>query len=76
MLKRAAHNFRELGTVKVASIKKRWTGMRTEELLDRRGMQNAKNRIPDLKNEAFDICHIKVLGFSVLKLIHKRRAAR
>lgn len=50
--------------------------MCTEELLDRRGMQNAKNRIPDLKDEAFDICRIKVLGFSVLKLIHKRRAAR
>ena len=45
--------------VKAANIKKMWTGMSTEELLENRRKQNAKNRIPDLKDEAFDISRIE-----------------
>ena len=59
--------------VKSANIKKMWTGMSTEELLKNRRNQNAKNRIPDLKDEAFDISHIEIMGCPVLKLIHKKR---
>lgn len=44
--------------VKAANVKKMWTGMSTEELLENRRKQNAKNRIPDLKDEAFDISRI------------------
>ena len=36
--------------VKAVNIKKMWTGMSTEELLENRRKQNAKNRIPDLKD--------------------------
>ena len=36
--------------VKAVNIKKRWTGMSTEELLEQRRRANAKNRIPELKD--------------------------
>lgn len=62
--------------VKAANIKKMWTGMSTEELLENRRRQNAKNRIPALSDEAFDISRIEVMGFLVLKLIHKKKSNR
>ena len=62
--------------VKAANIKKMWTGMSTEELLENRRRQNAKNRIPDLKDEDFTISRIEVMGFPVLKLIHKQKTNR
>ena len=60
--------------VKAVNIKKMWTGMRTEELLENRRKQNAKNRIPNLKDDDFIINRIYVMGFPVLKLIHKKKA--
>ena len=62
--------------VKAANIKKMWTGMSTEELLENRRRQNAKNRIPDLKDDAFDISRIEIMGCLVLKLIHRKKADR
>ena len=44
--------------VRAAGIKKRWLNQSTEELLENRRRQNAKNRIPDLKDDAFDISRI------------------
>ena len=38
--------------------------------------QNAKNRIPALKDDAFEFSRIDVMGFPVLKLIHKERTDR
>ena len=58
--------------VKAANIKGRWTGMSTEELLESRRRQNAKNRIPDLKDNAFEISRIEIMGCPVLKLIHRQ----
>ena len=60
--------------VKAVNIKKTWTGMSTEELLENRRKQNAKNRIPDLKDEAFDISRIEIMGCPVLELIHRNKA--
>ena len=57
--------------VKAVNIKKKWTGMSTEELLESRRRANAKNRIPDLKDGRFNISRTEVMGFPVLKLIHK-----
>ena len=54
-------------------LKKRWTGMSTEELLASRRKENAKNKIPDLKDDSFDISRIEVIGCPVLKLIHKQK---
>ena len=62
--------------VKAANIKKQWTGMSTEELLENRRRANAKNRIPDLRDEAFVISRVDVMGFPVLKLIHREKADR
>ena len=59
--------------VKAANIKKRWAGMSTEELLENRRRENAKNRIPELKDDAFRISRIVVMGCPVLKLIHKKK---
>ena len=59
--------------VKMIGLKRRWTGMSTEELLASRRKENAKNRIPDLKDDAFDISRIEVMGYPVLKFIHSDR---
>ena len=60
--------------VKASGLKKRWVSQTTEELLEGRRRQNAKNRIPELKGDAFTISRIDVMGFPVLKLIHKQGA--
>ncbi|MBQ6509475.1 MAG: alpha/beta hydrolase [Flexilinea sp.] len=44
-------------------------------MADRR-KQNAKNKIPDLKDEAFEISRIRRMGFPVLKFIHKEKTNR
>lgn len=62
--------------VKASGIKKHWVGQSTEKLLEGRRRQNAKNRIPELKDDAFTISRIDVMGFPVLKLIHKQKTAR
>ena len=62
--------------VRTVNIKKRWVSKSTDELLENRRKQNARNRIPDLKDEAFDISRIDVMGFPVLKMIHKQRTNR
>ncbi len=62
--------------VKMIGLKKRWTGMSMEELLASRRKENAKNRIPDLHDDAFDISRTEVMGCPVLKLIHKEKTAR
>ena len=45
--------------VKAVNIKKMWTGMSTEELLENRRRLNARNRIPFLKDKAFHISRIE-----------------
>lgn len=62
--------------VKMIGLKRRWTGMSTEVLLASRRKENAKNKIPDLKDDAFDISRIEVMGCPVLKLIHKQKTDR
>ena len=62
--------------VRLAGIKKQWLSKTTEELLENRRKSNAKNRIPELRDADFDISRIEVMGFPVLKLIHKKSAER
>ena len=62
--------------VKAANIKKQWAGMSTEELLENRRRENAENRIPELKDDAFNISRIEVMGCPVLKMIHKEKTDR
>ena len=62
--------------VKAANIKRRWTGMTTEELLESRRRENAKNRIPELRDDDFDFSVIEVDSSPVLKMIHREPAER
>ncbi len=62
--------------VKAVNIKKRWTGMSTEELLASRRLANEKNRIPALSDKDFEISTIQVMDCPVLKMIHKTGAGR
>ena len=62
--------------VKASGLKKRWVGASTDALLEVKRRQNAKNRIPELKDSAFDISRIQIMGFPVLKLIHRQRVER
>ena len=62
--------------VRWIGLKRKWVGKSTEELLESRRRQNVKNRIPALRDDAFDISRTEVMGFPVLKLIHKRKADR
>ena len=62
--------------VVAAGLKKRWPSVTTEELLEDRRKQNAKNRIPALKDDAFEFSRIDVMGFPVLKLIHREHTDR
>ena len=62
--------------VKMIGLKRRWTGMSTEELLASRRKENAKNKIPDLRDDAFDISRTEVMGCPVLKFIHKQKTDR
>ena len=59
--------------VRAANIKGRWAGMSTEALLEKRRRQNARNRIPDLRDDAFEISRVEVMGCPVLKLIHRKK---
>ena len=62
--------------VKAANIKRMWTGMSTEALLENRRRKNAKNPIPDLKDDAFIISRIEVMGCPVLKFVHREKTDR
>ena len=60
--------------VKTLNIKKMWCSMSNEQLLENRRKQNARNRIPDLKDDEFNISRINVMGHTVLKMIHKKKS--
>lgn len=62
--------------VKAAGIKRYWISKSSEELLENRRKHNAKNRIPDLKDDDFNISVISVMGFPVIRMIHKKPADR
>ena len=62
--------------VKASGLKRMWIGQSTEELLDNRRRQNARNKIPVLKDAAFEISQIEIMGCPVIKLIHRQRSDR
>ncbi|MBR3165033.1 MAG: alpha/beta hydrolase [Lachnospiraceae bacterium] len=62
--------------VRAANIKKKWTGMSTEELLESQRRSNARIGIPELKDGAFDITRADVMGFPVLRIIHRKKTDR
>jgi len=62
--------------VKAAGIKKRWCAKSTEELLDDRRRSNAKNRIPELRDDDFQFTRFDVMGFPVIRMTHRKPAVR
>ncbi len=62
--------------VRALNLKGQWTDMPVEELLENRRRANARNRIPDLKDDAFVITRIDVMGYPVLKMIHRKKTDR
>ncbi|MBQ8994425.1 MAG: alpha/beta hydrolase [Oscillospiraceae bacterium] len=62
--------------VKWSGIKKHWLNSSVEELLESRRKQNARNRIPDLREEELLISKIEVMGFPVLKMEHRTPSQR
>ncbi len=50
--------------------------MSNEELLEDRRRRNANNRIPDLRDDGFDIGRIDVMGYPVITMIHKKKTDR
>ncbi len=62
--------------VKAAGLKRMWIGRNTEELLDNRRRHNTRNKIPELRDDAFEIGQIEVMGCPVIRMIHKQRTDR
>lgn len=59
--------------VKLVGLKKKWYLDDLEDFLDNRRRMNAKLRIPDLKDNEIDITKGEVMGFPVLKMVHKKK---
>ena len=60
-------------TVKMVGLKKQWEGASVEELLKKKRRDNAKNKIPNIRDDAFDISTVQVMGFPVLRMIHRQK---
>ena len=60
--------------VRAINFKNMWKCDDPEQLLENRRKHNQKNRIPELKDEEFEITKTEVMGFTVLKMIHKRKS--
>ncbi len=59
--------------VKASGLKKRWIAKSTAELLENRRRRNARNRIPALRDPEIEVSRIDVMGFPVLKMIHREK---
>ena len=62
--------------VKFIGLKKMWSGKTAEEIVAQKKKANAKNRIPELADPDFEISRISVMGFLVIRMIHRKRASR
>lgn len=62
--------------VRASGLKNKWVAKSTEELLENRRKQNAKNRIPDLRDNEVGVSRIEVMGCPVLKMMHRQPAER
>ena len=62
--------------VKLIGLKKAWDGKSAEEIIAKKKEENARNKIPDLNDPDFEISRIDVMGFMVIRMIHKTRVTR
>lgn len=61
--------------VKLINIKKAWEGKSAEEIIAKKKKENARNKVPALRDPDFEISRIDVMGFMVLRMIHKKHAS-
>ena len=62
--------------VKLIGLKRMWEDVSAEQLIEKKRQANAKNKIPVLKDPDFDVTQISVMGFTVVKIVHKARVQR
>ncbi len=62
--------------VKAIGLKNMWSGKSAEEIVAAKKKENAKNKIPELNDPEFDISRVDVMGFPVIKMIHKNKSSR
>lgn len=62
--------------VNLIGLKKSWEGKSAEEIVAKKKKENAKNKIPELSDPDFEISRINVMGFTVIKMIHRNKTDR
>lgn len=62
--------------VKLIGIKKRFMAASAEEIVAKAKKDNAVVRIPSLKDAEIEVSRIDVMGFPVLKMIHREKVRR
>ncbi len=62
--------------VTLIGLKRIWSGKTAEEIVAQKKKANAKNRIPELEDPEFEISRIRVMGFTVIRMIHRDRVSR
>lgn len=62
--------------VKLLNIKKAWEGKSAEEIIEKKKKENARNKIPVLNDPDFEISRTDVMGFMVIRMIHKKHVTR
>ena len=62
--------------VKLIGLKNSWNGKSAGDIIEQKKKENAKNKIPVLNDPDFEISRIDVMGFMVIKMIHKVRVNR
>ncbi len=62
--------------VRMLNIKKRFEADSPEELAAKAKIENEKTRIPQLKDDEIEITQTDVMGFPVLKMIHRKKTNR
>ncbi len=63
------------GVVRLAGVKKGFEGT-PESLVAKAREQNAKVKIPERKDDEIEVSRIEVMGFPVLRMVHRRKASR
>ena len=61
------------GFVRLIGLKKMWKLDDLDTFLQKRREINAKTKIPELKDDEIEVRKIEVMGFPVLKMIHKKK---
>ena len=62
--------------VKLIGLKRMWEDASAEDLVEKKRRANAKNKIPALKDPDFEVTQISVMGFTVVKIVHKAHVNR